>query len=442
MNKSKAIRVAPGLTCGVYRMSVPGDKSISQRVALLAGLARGESVVTGYLRGEDCLNTLRAMERLGARVRDTGETLIIEGTGNALVQPNNPLNLGNSGTGTRLLAGLLAGFPLSVTLTGDSSLCSRPMRRIQEPLEQMGATVRLTGEKGTAPIFIQGGALKGITYRMPMPSAQVKSCVLLAGLFAEGRTVLLEPAKSRDHTERLFRTLGVPLEMTDGRLELEGFGTKGPDLRGFTIRIPGDISSAAFCLVAAACTPGLRLTIEGVGLNPGREAILSVLHRMGASVVITPRDGAGEEPMGDLTVEGGTLQGTEIGGPEIPSLIDELPILAVAGALASGETVIRDAGELRFKESDRIAVMVRHLTAMGVQVSETTDGMVIQGGTPIRGGVELDAHGDHRIAMSMAVMALFAEEPVTLRQVECVSTSYPAFWNDLKRLGAQVHETE
>lgn len=239
MNNPKVIRVAPGLTCGAYRMTVPGDKSISQRVALLAGLARGESTVTGYLLGEDCLNTLRAMERLGARVRDTGDTLYIEGTGHALVQPDGPLDLGNSGTGVRLLAGLLAGFPMSVTLTGDASLCARPMRRIQEPLELMGATVQLTGEKGTAPMTICGGGLKGITYRMPMASAQVKSCVLLAGLFAEGRTVLLEPAKSRDHTERLFRTLGISLTTGEGRLELEGYGPKGPDLRGFTIRIPG-----------------------------------------------------------------------------------------------------------------------------------------------------------------------------------------------------------
>ena len=442
MNSFHAVRIDPGLSRGGHRITVPGDKSISQRVALLAGIARGTSRVKGYLMGEDCLNTLHAMERLGAGVQFEREELIIQGTGNVLRQPESPLDLGNSGTGTRLLAGLLSGFPMTVTLTGDASLCSRPMRRIREPLEQMGAVIQLTGEKGTAPITIRGGHLHGITYPMPMASAQVKSCILLAGLYSAGRTVIHEPAPSRDHTERLFKTLGIPLETGDGWIALEGFGASGPDVDGFNIRIPGDISSAAFCLVAAACSPGMRLVIDGVGLNAGRDAILNVLQRMGASVQINPRHDAGEEPMGDLCIEGGALRGTEMGGPEIPSLIDELPILAVAGVLATGQTVIREASELRVKESDRIAVMVHHLKAMGADVSETADGMIIRGGTPILGGAELDAHGDHRIAMSMAVLALFSERPTTIRNVECVSTSYPAFWNDLIKLGAQVHETE
>lgn len=434
------MQITPSVLRGDVSLLVPGDKSISQRVALLAGLASGESVVTGFLRSEDCLNTLNAMKSLGATVIDHGNELRITGRANQFIPPTAPLNMGNSGTGMRLLTGLLAGLPLDVELTGDASLCSRPMRRIKDPLAAMGAQITLTGDKETAPIHLRGGGLKGITYTMPMASAQVKSCILLAGLFADGETVVYEPAPCRDHTERIFQTLGIPLSIQDNRIALQGFGATGPAIKGFTLQVPGDLSSAAFFLVLAACQPGLKLTVENLGLNPGRTAMLDVLKRMGCNMTIEPTEGAGREPMGRVTVEGGILHGIEIGGREIPSLIDELPILAVAAALAKGTTVIKDARELRFKESDRIAVMCANMQAMGVNVKEQPDGMIIDGGCKITGGVALESHGDHRITMSLAILSLWANESVQLNNVACVNTSYPDYWHDLRTMGATVHE--
>ena len=429
--------VYPGELSG--RVQLPGDKSVSQRVAILASLACGTSEVTGYLDGEDAQSTLAAMVELGASVeRKPDGVLLIQGVGGTLREPLEPLNLGNSGTGARLLAGLLAGAGVRATVVGDASLSRRPMGRIEKPLALMGADLQLTGERGTLPMKIVGGGLKGITYEMPMASAQVKSCVLLAGLFAEGETTVVEPRPTRDHTEKLFETFGIPVRVEGPRVSVMGYGTAGPVFEGRAMRVPGDFSSAAFWLVAAAAREGAVIEMESVGLNPRRTALLDVLKRMGADVHVVSDVTIGD-PVGRLRVQGAMLQGTVIEGDEIPNLIDELPILAVAGALAMGETVIRDAAELRVKESDRIAEMVKHLRSFGVSVDEFEDGLRVKGGAVLKTPeVPLSSDGDHRIAMSMAILNTFADGALILDEVECVDTSYPSFWSDMVSLGGHV----
>jgi len=417
-------------------LRVPGDKSVSQRIAMLAALAKGTSEVHGFLRGEDAMSTLSAMCSLGASARFEGDVLKITGTGGKFKEPANPLDMGNSGTGTRLLAGLLAGQKM--TMTGDASLSRRPMGRIKTPLELMGAQLELTGEKGTLPLTIHGSPLHGIRYDLPMASAQVKSCVLLAGLFAEGKTTVIEPRPTRDHTEKLFQTLGIPIHIDGLEISLNGFGPAGPQITARKLTVPGDFSSAAFWIAAIAARPGSTLTVRGVGLNPRRTALLDVLKRMGALIETELTEEQGD-PIGTVFVRGAKLRGTTIGGDEIPNLIDELPMLAVIGALADGETVIRDAAELRVKESDRIAVTAAHLRAFGVEVEEHADGMTVRGPARLHAPAKpLASHGDHRITMSMAMLATFADAPVTLEQVECVATSYPDFWNHLEQLGGKV----
>ncbi len=420
-------------------LRVPGDKSISHRLAMLAALASGQSQITGFLQSEDCLNTVKALRAVGAGAELKGDVLTMEGIGGRWQTPTQPLDVGNSGTSMRLLAGLLAGLPMVTELTGDASLRSRPMSRIKEPLELMGARVELLGADGRAPVRITGGRLKGIDYAMPVASAQVKSCILLAGLFADGTTSIREPQPTRDHTERLFQMLGLPLEAEGMHVSLRGFGQKGAALKGRDWIVPGDFSSAAFWLVAAAAMSGAHVVVHDVGLNPRRTALLEVLKRMGAEVVATiSNQPLSSDPCGDVSVQGGGLRGTRVAGSEISNLIDELPSVAVAGALARGVTEIRDARELRVKESDRIACMAINLRAMGVTVTEYEDGMAIQGGAKIRGGVELNSYGDHRIAMAMAILALFAEQPVTIAPAACVDASYPEFWKHLGELGAYV----
>lgn len=417
-----------------------GDKSISHRIGMMAGLAKGTSTIRNFLQSEDCVNTLRAMEALGARsFFDEDGLLHVQGTGGKLIQPAGALNVGNSGTTIRLLAGILAGQPGVFEMTGDESLCSRPMARIKDPLEKMGAKVELTGERGTAPIKITGGELKAIDYILPVASAQVKSCVLLAGLFAEGTTSVTEPLPTRDHTERVFKMLGLPLTVIGDHMTLEGFGKKGPGLKARDFSVPGDFSSAAFWLVAAAAREGSNVTIRNVGLNPRRTALLDVLTRAGALVKVHPAAGGDEgEPFGDIEVAGGPLRAVEVGGAEIPNLIDELPLVAVLGCLANGETLIKDAAELRVKESDRIATMAANLRLMGAEVEELPDGMRIRGPTEIKPAGALRSYGDHRIAMAMAVLAGFASEKTVINNVACVSTSYPAFWDDYRALGGHV----
>jgi 3-phosphoshikimate 1-carboxyvinyltransferase len=415
---------------------VPGDKSISHRVAMLAGLASGISTVSGFLASEDCLNTLAAVEALGASVARDGSALRIKGTNGRFHPPHETLDVGNSGTGMRLLAGLLAGHAFTSEMTGDASLRSRPMARIQEPLERMGATVELLGEGKAAPLRITGGTLKGIRYELPVASAQVKSCVLLAGLLAEGKTEVIEPKPTRDHTERLLKAMGVPVQVDGPRISLDGSGSEPPLLSAEPLHVPGDFSSAAFWIAAAACREGSEITIEHVGLNPRRTAFLGVLERMGAQVRKTEdeRQRADWEPVGTIAVTGTRLRGIEVGGEEIPNLIDELPLIAVLGALADGTTIIRNAAELRVKESDRIVTMATNMRALGVYVEETPDGMIIQGGAPVQGRVAVDSFGDHRVAMATSVLALSADAPVTVNRVACVATSYPDFQDSLATL--------
>ncbi len=420
-------------------VAVPGDKSISHRIAMLAALAHGTTTVRGFLRSEDCVTILNAMRQLGAQYEFRNDFLHVTGVKGGFKNPVKVLDMGNSGTGMRLLAGLLAGQAFTSEMTGDASLRSRPMRRISEPLISMGAKVDLIGDKGCAPVRITGGKLTGIEYAPPVASAQVKSCVLFAGLFAEGITTVIETNPTRDHTERLLNAMGVPVIVDGSRISLKGFGLAGPQLNARPWNVPGDISSAAFWITAAACAEGPMIELPNVGWNPRRNALIRVLQRMGADITFTETsDDTACECLGVIRVKGRCLRGTEVGGEEIPDLIDELPLVAVAGALAQGRTVIRDAAELRVKESDRIRSVVDNLTRMGVKVEETPDGMIIEGPARLKGGVTIDSYGDHRLPMAMSVLAMYADSPVRMSDIGCVNKSYPDFWNDLRKVGGHA----
>jgi 3-phosphoshikimate 1-carboxyvinyltransferase len=428
MSESNAFEVRPIRSFQVD-LEVPGDKSISHRAAMLAGIAEGTSRVTGFLPSEDCLNTLAAMRSCGvdcrvrAEVEGAGPTdLVIAGRAMRLEAPSQPIDCGNSGTGMRLLAGLFAGQSFNTELFGDESLSGRPMGRIIVPLERMGARIEACGKtEGCAPLKIAGSDLRPMSYELPVASAQVKSAVLLAGLFCDGVTTVIQPATTRDHTERMFEAFGMEVRQEGQAISVQG----GQIPRGRDFHVPGDISSAAFWIVAAAARPGAKLTVRRVGLNPTRSAILDVIERMGAKVIRRPDPQAVGEIFGDLEIHGAALRGTELLPGEIPNLIDEIPVLAVAGALAGGEMVIRHARELRVKETDRIATTVQNLEAMGARVDEFEDGMVVHGG-PLRGAV-LDSFGDHRIAMAFAIAGLFAEGETRVVNTACVRTSYPGF---------------
>lgn len=364
------------------------------------------------------------------------ELLSSRDAGGEFTAPTGDVDCGNSGTTMRLISGILAAQPFVSRLTGDASLSKRPMGRVITPLTEMGGRFRTEGDQpGRPPLVIEGGKLKPISYEMPVASAQVKSAILLAGLFAEGKTSVIEPAACRDHTERMLQEFGVTLEL--GEADTHGrrcISLNGPQrLKARDFAVPGDISSAAFWLVAAAAKEGSDMTIESVGLNPTRTGIISVLQRMGAKIEITPVEEQLAEPLGKVRVRGGTLQGTVIGGAEIPNVIDELPVLAVAGALAQGTTVIKDAKELRVKETDRIAAVAENLRLMGAAVTETEDGMIIEGGHPLHGAT-LQCFGDHRIAMAFAIAGLFAEGETVIENVECVATSYPTFGATLQSI--------
>ncbi len=406
---------------------------MSHRSAMFASLAEGSSTITGFLESEDCLSTVEAMRRLGVAIERTGPgTFFVQGRGGRFSAPKEDVDCGNSGTTMRLLSGILAAQPFRSRLTGDASLSKRPMGRVIKPLTEMGARFTAEGGEGKPPLVVEGASLKPLSYVMPVASAQVKSAVLLAGLFAAGETSVIEPAPCRDHTERMLEEFGVSLDLGDadenGRRRI---AIRGPQhLKARDFAVPGDISSAAFWLVAASAKEGSEVDIEGVGLNPTRTGILSVLRRMGARMEITSRDPKAAEPFGSVKVLGAKLHGTVIQGAEIPNVIDELPILAVAGALASGRTVIRDAMELRVKETDRIAAVAGNLRAMGASVTETEDGMEIEGGLPLH-GARLRCFGDHRIAMAFAIAGLFAEGETLIEDVDCVATSYPTFGSTL-----------
>ena len=420
------IRRAPTLQT---ELEVPGDKSISHRAVILASMANGPCVIRGFLPSEDCLCTVAAMRALGIEIEFADETtLVVHGKRRTFTEPKSDINCGNSGTTMRLLAGLLAGQPFKSRLIGDESLSRRPMKRVIEPLTQMGATIHAEGEGGRPPLVIEGGKLKPIQYTSPVASAQVKGAVLLAGMFASGKTSVTEPTQSRDHTERMLEYFLVRPQKSELTVALHGGLT--PESRDFTV--PGDISSAAFWLVAAAAQPRSHLLVKNVGLNDTRTGVLAVLLRMGAAVAeISENEDA--EPIGTIEVRGARLRGTTIEGKEIPNVIDELPILAVAGALAQGQTTISNAGELRVKETDRLAAIATNLRAMGAQVGETEDGLEIFGGLPLQ-GAKVDSFGDHRIAMAFAIAGLFAEGETTITNTDCVNTSYPGFYQMLDKI--------
>lgn len=420
-------------------LTVPGDKSITHRIALLGALSNGETVARKVLISDDSRTLWRVLGRLGVEWTLAGDTLYILGRGTHWKAAEGDLDLGNSGTGLRLLAGVLAGQPFTSRLTGDASLSSRPMNRIRDPLTRMGVTVDLEGEGGRPPVVIHGGRVSPIEYVLPVASAQVKSCVLLAGLFADGVTTVVEKRPTRDHTERLLQAMGVPVE-TDGlRVSIRGAGSTGPVLPARSWEVPGDFSSAAFWITAAACLPGSDVKIRGVGLNPRRTALIDVLRRMGADIETIPDDNnTACETMGTIRVQGGVLRGTRVLEHEVPDMIDELPLVAMAGARAEGATVITGASELRVKESDRIESVAEGLRKMGVEVTVQPDGMEIRGGAPLRGGCQIDSHGDHRIPMAFSLLALAADRPVIFTDVGCVAKSYPGYWDDLQRLGGSV----
>jgi 3-phosphoshikimate 1-carboxyvinyltransferase len=387
-------------------------------------MAHGTTEVRGFLRSEDCLATLEALRALGTEIEEAPEgCLRITGGGpETLQEPETILDAGNSGTSLRLLAGLLAGRPFFSVLTGDASLRRRPMRRVVEPLAAMGATLLGRSAAQYPPLAIQGGDLSGIAWKSPVASAQVKSAILLAGLQARGETSVTEPTLSRDHTERMLQAFGVPIERRGATI-----GVHGPArLRATTVEVPGDLSSAAFLLAAGALRPGAELLVQGVGVNPTRAGVLEALRGMGANLTLEQPRQEGGEPVADVRVRGASLKGSTIHGEQIPRLIDEIPILAVAAAVAEGETVIGDAAELRVKEADRLSALAGELGKLGAAVTEVGDGLRILGKRRLQGGV-VSSRGDHRMAMSLAVAALFADGETIIRDVACVETSFPGF---------------
>jgi len=412
------------------RVRVPGDKSISHRAALIGALARGDTVIHHFLRADDCLHTVSCLRALGVGIEDEGSRLIVRGMGPRWRAPMTPLDAGNSGTTMRLLAGILAGQPFQTELTGDASLRTRPVDRIVEPLSRMGARIVASGDGRFPPLRITGRSLRGITYTLPIASAQVKSAVLLAGLLAEGPTTVVEPTPTRDHTERMLAAFGAPIRRDGDRVSVTAAA-----LQGHEVRICGDISSAAFLLAAAAAMPGSELTVEHVGLNPTRTGFLDVLRALGAEVDVRQTGEDAGEPVGAVTVRGQRLRGVRIGGSLIPRVIDELPVLCVIATAAEGETVISDAAELRVKESDRIAVIARGLRALGGEVEERPDGLTVYG-SRLHGG-RVGSAGDHRIAMAFAVAGLLAGGPVTVEGAESIKVSFPEFGRVLQEVTGQ-----
>jgi 3-phosphoshikimate 1-carboxyvinyltransferase len=409
-------------------LALPGDKSITHRAIILGSLADGVSEITGALRSHDCRDTAKAFRAMGVAIEALDDGwLRIHGVGlSGLKEPADALDLGNSGTTMRLLAGLLAAQPFFSVLTGDQYLRARPMARVVMPLRSMGATILGRAGGNLPPLAIRGTRLQAIDYVSPVASAQVKSAILLAGLFADGETTVTEPSLSRDHTERMFEAIGIPIRRDGLRVHVDGIKKISP----FQMAIPGDFSAAAFFLVAALVLPGSELTLRDVGMNPTRTGLLDALRSMGAVIEISRQRIVSGEPVADLHVRSHALHGTEIGGALIPRMVDEIPVFAVAAALAAGVTTIRDAGELRVKEVDRIAAIVKELRGFGVQIEQRPDGLIIQGGASLS-GCHCDSWGDHRMAMALAVAALAAEGSTTISDPFCVSSSFPDFWTRL-----------
>lgn len=415
---------------------MPGDKSISHRYAMLAGLAEGTSELRNFAAAADCHSTLGCMKSLGAEVKVDGTTVRVTGRGiRGLKSSWRALDAGNSGTTIRLLSGILAGQDFKTTISGDESLQKRPMKRVVGPLREMGAEIKARDDN-FAPLEIRGGKLRAIDFKMPMASAQVKSAVLLAGLFAEGETIVTEPARTRDHTELALEEFGAPVERKARVTKIHGAGSNGAiKLTARNLDVPGDISSAVFFIAAASLFPESSILIQNVGLNPTRTAILDVFAGMGAHIQIQSVQSAHGEVIGDLAVKGATLKGGLISGDTIPLVIDELPMLAALAPFTEEGIEIRDAKELRVKESDRIAVLVENLKRMGATVEERPDGLKVAGRSAGKlRGAEIEPHGDHRIAMAFAIAGLTADGPTVIRDAECAGVSFPSFYEDLNRV--------
>ncbi len=411
-------------------LTVPGDKSVSHRSIMFGSIARGTTEITGFLQGADCLSTIGCFSAMGVEIENDGRRVIVHGRGlRGLRQPDRVLDCGNSGTTTRLISGILSGQNFCVTLTGDASIQKRPMKRIITPLRMMGAEIVSINDNDCAPLRIQGKPLQGIHYQSPVASAQVKSALLLAGLYAEGETQVTEPALSRNHTELMLRYFGAEVDSRDATVSIR----PADELYGRKIHVPGDISSAAYFIAAGLLVPDAQLLIRNVGINPTRDGILRVCQMMGADLTLLNENHDSAEPVADLLVRSSSLKGCTIEGALIPTLIDELPVIAVMACFARGETLIRDAAELKVKESNRIRVMTENLTAMGADVTETDDGMIIRGGRPLH-GASVPCHMDHRIAMSFAVAALAAEGETVIQDSECVNISYPGFFEELEKI--------
>ena len=412
-------------------LAVPGDKSISHRSVMFGALSEGITEAENFLTGADCLSTISCFRQMGISVEQNGTSVIVHGKGlHGLTRPSGIIDAGNSGTTVRLLSGILAGQPFDSMITGDASIQKRPMKRVMTPLSQMGASITSVHENGCAPLQIKGSPLHGIHYLSPVASAQVKSCVLLAGLYADTPTSVTEPAISRNHSELMLRYFGADIQCEGTTSTV----LPDPRLVGQKVNVPGDISSAAYFIAAALLVPGSEVLLKNVGINPTRDGMLRVVRAMGGDVTLINESTDGAEPCADLLIRSSSLHATTIEGELIPTLIDELPVIAVLAAFAEGTTVIKDAAELKVKESDRIAVMTENLKRMGADVEPTDDGMIIHGGRPLHGAT-INPYLDHRIAMSFAVAALAADGETKIQDADCVKISYPGFYTDLEGLG-------
>ena len=411
----------------VGQIKVPGDKSISHRAVMLGSLANGVTEISGFLKGADCLSTIDCFRKMGIDIDINGENVTVHGNGlRGLKKPDEMLYTGNSGTTTRLLCGILAGQNFNTSITGDASIQKRPMGRVVQPLSMMGAKI----ENEYCPLYITGTKLHGIDYKMPVASAQVKTAIILAGLYADGETVIHEIEKSRDHTELMLSAMGA--DLTVDNLDITVKPTN--DLTAVNVDVPGDISSAAFFLVLGAIMPNSQITVINVGINPTRTGIIDVLKDMGADITLENVHTSAGETVADITVRSSSLKGTTVGGDIIPRLIDELPIIAVAAVFADGQTVIKDAQELKVKETNRIRAVVDEFNKCGIDITETDDGMIINGGKSIH-GADFKTYGDHRMAMSLTVLAQLADGESTLDDSDCACVSYPTFFDDFYKLG-------
>ncbi|WP_179887221.1 3-phosphoshikimate 1-carboxyvinyltransferase [Bacillus sp. AFS088145] len=411
-------------------VTIPGDKSISHRAIMFGSLAKGTTRITNFLLGEDCLSTIACFRKLGVQIEVSEDEVVVYGKGiEGLKEAHEVLDVGNSGTTARLMMGILSGLPFHSVIIGDESIGKRPMKRVTKPLKMMGTSIDGREDATYTPISIRGGSLNSISYASPVSSAQVKSSILLAGLFAKGTTTVTEPEKSRDHTERMLKAFGCELVVDGNKVSIHG----NQELTATDVIVPGDISSAAFFLVAGSIIPNSEILLKNVGVNPTRTGILTVLERMGANITLEDEKVVNGEPIANIRVKSSNLKSTVIGGAEIPTCIDELPILALAAALADGETIIKDAEELRVKETDRIQTVVTELTNLGVSIEATKDGMIIQGNSSLI-GANVNSHGDHRMGMMLSIAALLAKGDTIIENTECIAVSFPNFKEQLNEL--------